>query len=159
MKTPLHLAAHHGHFDVVSRLRAEGAGTDLPDYRGRTPLHHAARGGHVDSVQFLLKYGTSPSLRDSKGLTPLHLATRKGQVNVVECLLASMSVEDVGILSREQGTARDVAKKKGNKEIVKLIDKVVSPMDNRTSRVGDVWDNGRDSEDEHEGAPYFCGQY
>lgn len=42
-QTPLHIAALHGHCDVVSRLLSEKANINAQDRNGWTPLHCATR--------------------------------------------------------------------------------------------------------------------
>ena len=81
--TPLFVAAHRGHAEIVSALCAH-SGSDKQlmqtDRSGLTLLHHAAASGSVATVQKLLEAGV-PLLR-AQGLenrdrsTPLGIAAR-----------------------------------------------------------------------------------
>src|SRR5262249_44701671 len=55
-RTPLHLAARHGHADVVKvLLEQDGISLTVRSGYGQTPLHLAAFHGHTDVVQILLE--------------------------------------------------------------------------------------------------------
>jgi len=74
--TALHLAAEHGHAEVVRTLLDAGAalerGTRIGHY---TPLHLAARGGHGEVVALLLDAGADPlAATTNSHATALHLA-------------------------------------------------------------------------------------
>lgn len=55
--TALHLAARHGHYNVLTSLVENGADTTITDDRGWTALHIATEHGHGDIVAFLLQSG------------------------------------------------------------------------------------------------------
>jgi ankyrin repeat protein len=50
--TPLHIAAGHGHFDIVKILVENGANVNVKDLMGFTPLHSAIMGDHFAIVKF-----------------------------------------------------------------------------------------------------------
>ncbi|WP_146038218.1 MULTISPECIES: ankyrin repeat domain-containing protein, partial [unclassified Wolbachia] len=53
--TPLHLAAHYGHKEIVQVLsKAEGINVDAKDSDGLTPLHLATANSHKDVVETLI---------------------------------------------------------------------------------------------------------
>eukprot|EP00887_Chlorella_sp_A99_P000878 scaffold5.g878.t1 len=93
--TPLHLAALHGHLDVVEALLAPAAtpaGGGAPaaadpnarSLEGATPLHLAALGGHAAVVARLCRArGVLPDVPDHQGRTPLHVAAARGHDAVV----------------------------------------------------------------------------
>ncbi|XXQ36792.1 Ankyrin repeat domain-containing protein [Plasmodiophora brassicae] len=99
-RTPLHLAAMHGHVRVVEALlRAPGIRVYLVDGTAMTPLHKAAIAGHVRVVELLAKApGIAVSAADFQGTTPLHVASALGHVRVVEALLA---VDKVKVNARD----------------------------------------------------------
>ena len=52
---PLHMAALHGHLDVVRALVAAGAEKDYADHHGAVPLHMAALNGETEPRCFRTK--------------------------------------------------------------------------------------------------------
>ena len=75
--TALHLAALHGHLNVVELLLDNGAKTDVRDSWNCTPLHNAAGKGHKEIVEELISFGANPDMETLKGKTPLDLARDK----------------------------------------------------------------------------------
>ena len=74
--TALHLAAEHGHSEVVGTLLDGGADVSAVTRIGSyTPLHLAGRRGDGAAVEALLRAGADPNaLTTSSRATPLHLA-------------------------------------------------------------------------------------
>ena len=85
--TPLHLAAHEGHFKVSRLLLEAWAPVDVQDRAGNTPLHLASRKGHVDVVRLVLQCGAGRNRVEESGWTALHLAVWKGHTEVARILL------------------------------------------------------------------------
>eukprot|EP00435_Cladocopium_sp_Y103_P016965 s1159_g4.t1 len=95
--TGLHLAAIHGHKDVVETLLAlapEPMQLCLAvNSDGMAPLHCAARDGHEATARALLQRAPDGfSLlqmpqKSSSALRPLHWAAKQGHVEVVKCFL------------------------------------------------------------------------
>jgi len=56
--TPLHIASHYGHVEVVRLLLGHGADPNVCDDDGRTPSDIASRNGWLGIVQLLSEYGT-----------------------------------------------------------------------------------------------------
>ncbi|KAF4634094.1 hypothetical protein G7Y89_g4015 [Cudoniella acicularis] len=77
-RTPLHLAAMYGHFEIYSYLLSHGA-EPRPDEYGNLPVHMAASN---DSMPILELFDGSPeiSTRTKTGTTPFHLAAHCGQL-------------------------------------------------------------------------------
>lgn len=84
--TPLHLAAAHGHVEVVRALIDTGAPVNIQVDCDDTPLHLAAAGGHVDVMAALLDAGADVDAGDHVGNTALHAV---GDVASLEFLLAA----------------------------------------------------------------------
>ena len=53
--TPLHLAAEHGHMEVIRILLEHKADKDKSSPHGLTPLRLAALNGHTEVVKLLLE--------------------------------------------------------------------------------------------------------
>lgn len=85
--TPLHLAAHEGHFKVARLLLEAWAPADDRDGAGNTPLHLAARNGHIDVVRLLLQCGADKKGVEEGGWTALHFAVWNGHTAVARMLL------------------------------------------------------------------------
>jgi len=85
----LHVAALHGHSDVVQLLLESGA--DVNEHTcGSLPLHLAAARGHCAAVQQLLLAGSWVSPREGSTAhrdTPLHKACRHGRLDAAALLL------------------------------------------------------------------------
>ncbi|KAJ1481447.1 ankyrin repeat-containing domain protein, partial [Baffinella frigidus] len=96
--TPLLVAAHQGHVDVVRVLLAHGADASTKDKCLSTPLHSVAIMGHEalkltghdheEVAKVLLLYTPDVSAKDIAGTTPLHCAALMGHEGQVALLLA-----------------------------------------------------------------------
>ncbi|CAD6208853.1 GSCOCG00010682001-RA-CDS, partial [Cotesia congregata] len=105
-KGPVHLAAQHGHGQVLEVMRTSQTLRVSSKKLGVTALHVAAYFGQADTVRELLTHipGTVKSdpptggslvgeLGSESGMTPLHLAAYSGNENVVRLLLNSAGVQ------------------------------------------------------------------
>jgi cytohesin len=94
-RTPLHLAAQHGHLDTVQILCSREADPDCPAASGSTPLHLAAGVRNSDVAALLLLHGAKPDTTDNQGTTPLHVAASQGRAAQVQLLLDEGAFADV----------------------------------------------------------------
>ena len=85
LNTPLHIAAKHGHLDIVIFLLEHDVFINTTNVYLETPLHLAAQGS-VEIVQLLLKT-KAKFTADRCGLTPLHRAVQCGSTESVKLLL------------------------------------------------------------------------
>ncbi|KAM3326265.1 hypothetical protein P3S67_001391 [Capsicum chacoense] len=86
-RTALHIAAIHGHVEVLQFLVTIGSDSDISDSQGWTALHFAAHQGHVESVDFLLNHSNMTKYALTKqGKTAYELATDKGHSQLYDHL-------------------------------------------------------------------------
>ncbi|HEU5280854.1 MAG TPA: ankyrin repeat domain-containing protein, partial [Gammaproteobacteria bacterium] len=95
--SPLHLAAQHGHVDVIRRLVFDGGvNINSVSKSGRTPLEAAAKSGRVDAVEALFDFGAS---KENLGRL-LHLAAQSGDYGTFNAIAktgVSFSILDDGL--------------------------------------------------------------
>ena len=85
-RTPLHHAAHAGHFTIVRTLIDHDAPIDAVDSRGSTALILAAQEGHGPAVLALLEAGADPAIANTHMNDALTVARRMHRHNVVNLL-------------------------------------------------------------------------
>lgn len=83
----LHLAAQHGHQEIIAALLSSGVTISNQNTQMETPLHRAVLHGHVDAVIALVHGGASVALRDALNRTPLDCAVHGGYSSIVRVLL------------------------------------------------------------------------
>jgi ankyrin repeat protein len=86
--TPLFLASHMGHREIVTWFIENGAYAVGKDAKGRSLLHIAAQGGNKEIVELLLQQGARIGTEDAAGMTPLHMAALHGQQDTASFLIA-----------------------------------------------------------------------
>jgi ankyrin repeat protein len=117
---PIHLAADHGHSEVIRVLLRAGADVNMPHPRVQaTPLQYAATQGHLDAVRTLIAAGARVDSVDIEGRTPLMWAAWKGQGPVVQELLEHGA--DVSRKNKRGGTALYYAEKYGHAKVAELL--------------------------------------
>ena len=90
--TPLHLAAHNGHFPVCELIISNISRKNPNDEEGWTPLHSAAQNGHLTVCSLILSnirksnaYSCNPY--DNFGNSPFKLATQFGHEQVKTAII------------------------------------------------------------------------
>nr|XP_023013531.1 serine/threonine-protein phosphatase 6 regulatory ankyrin repeat subunit A-like isoform X1 [Leptinotarsa decemlineata] len=76
-RTPLHLAALHGHMECARYLIEQGAEVQVVDEEGRTPFIAAAQYGQTQIIELLLTCNIDRASCDKLGNTALHWACLK----------------------------------------------------------------------------------
>ena len=75
-RTPLGLAAQHGHLDIVRFLLAVKGDKERASPKNlMTPLHLSAQNGYLEVVKLLLEKGADANKLSKSGRTALHLAS------------------------------------------------------------------------------------
>lgn len=85
--TLLHVAARHGHDELVTLLLDRGASIDAPGNVGRSPLYEAAKYGQLATVRLLADRGAQLDAASAHGFTPLIVAAERYHLAIVEELL------------------------------------------------------------------------
>lgn len=127
--TVLIWAAHKGYLDVLQAALDADAQVDLfgnlemAETVMGAALIYAAEAGHVEIVKALIEAGANVEARgylDDDDGTPLIIATVRGHTEAVRVLLAAGA--DRNARSRLGRTAKDIALKAGQSEVVRLIE-------------------------------------
>ncbi|KAM6252787.1 ankyrin repeat domain-containing protein 27 isoform 1-T1 [Porphyrio hochstetteri] len=85
--TPLHMAALHGHSELVCLLLKHGASISAKNAKHAVPLHLACQKGHFQVVKCLMDYNAKQNKKDIYGNTPLIYACSNGQYETTALLL------------------------------------------------------------------------
>ena len=81
----LHLAAMHGHENIVDVLRSHRQLARDLDSQNSTPLHIAAANGRIFAASKLLLIAPETCWwRDCHGMNPVHVAAVNGRVSILE---------------------------------------------------------------------------
>uniref|UniRef100_A0A7N6BI30 Ankyrin 3a n=1 Tax=Anabas testudineus TaxID=64144 RepID=A0A7N6BI30_ANATE len=117
--TPLHIACKKNRVKVMELLLKHGASIQAVTESGLTPIHVAAFMGHENIVHALTHHGASPNTTNVRGETALHMAARAGQADVVRYLLKNGA--NVDTKSKDDQTALHIASRLGKVEIVQQL--------------------------------------
>lgn len=101
--TALHLAAFHGHMNVMEILLKAGADIHARNVVGETPLLVATSKGHLHAVEWLLEKGADANLGNDQFYTPLMSASRAGCADCVDTLVKHGA--QINAVNREQQSA------------------------------------------------------
>eukprot|EP01036_Dinobryon_divergens_P031629 gene31629-41062_t len=124
--TALFVAAKNAHQDVMKLLLDRGANPNLPNKNGTTPLHMTAQKSSPEVVTILLEQGADPNLTEKNYVeTSLHWAAEKGHRNIVALLLERGA--DPNLTNQAGRKPIDVARAKGHRDVVSLLEKDNSP--------------------------------
>ena len=93
--SPLAMASHKGHIDIVRLLLPIGDMANLRNKKGVTPVFLAAENGHLEIVRLLIEVGVDVCLKDKHGFMPLHIASQNGHAPVVAEFLLTGDADEV----------------------------------------------------------------
>jgi ankyrin repeat protein len=130
-KSCLHYAAINKNLELIKSLVSSGANVNTRDKYNRIPLHSAADEGYFEIVKYLILKGSEidtkaafyvrvGSIELTLGFTPLHIAARNGHLEVVKYLVYQGA--DVNLKNNEDKNALNLAKERGNQEIVAFLE-------------------------------------
>eukprot|EP01117_Protostelium_nocturnum_P014725 TRINITY_DN5636_c0_g1_i5.p1 TRINITY_DN5636_c0_g1~~TRINITY_DN5636_c0_g1_i5.p1 ORF type:complete len:245 (-),score=34.08 TRINITY_DN5636_c0_g1_i5:550-1284(-) len=140
IKTPLFIASHKGHSDVV-RLLVEDPRVDpnLAQDNNQTPLYVASRMGRSSIVKMLVENPkVDPNVKSMNGCTPLYVASQNGHFDVVKMLLDDLRTDPNIARNSDKATPLHAASQNGHSGVVKMLldDQRVNPnivgVDNHT---------------------------
>lgn len=120
-ETALMLAAGDGNPDAVALLLARGADARVRSKRNETALGNAATAGVEHTVRLLVEAGADVNVRNIRGYSPLMLAASSDTIpaGVVKLLLQKGA--DTTYTGDYDETARDLAAKRGDTEVTRLL--------------------------------------
>ncbi|KAM9624370.1 ankyrin repeat domain-containing protein 27 isoform 5-T7 [Morphnus guianensis] len=117
--TPLHMAALHGHSELVCLLLKHGASISAKNAKHAVPLHLACQKGHFQVVKCLMDYNAKQNKKDIYGNTPLIYACLNGQYETTALLLQHGA--SVNISNAKGNTALHEAVIGKNEALVDLL--------------------------------------
>jgi hypothetical protein len=125
-ETALILAAGDGNPQAVRLLLDHGADARVRTKRNETALGNAGTAGNEETVRLLLEHGAEVNVRNIRGYSPLMLAASSDAIpaGVVKMLLAKGA--DPSFAADYDETARDLAAKRGDTEVTRLLGGVPS---------------------------------
>lgn len=85
-RTPIHVAALHGHVEAIQFCLSIGGNPNVVDCNGWTPLHCAASGGHFKAVECLLECCNVKYAVNKEGKTAFSLAVDNGHSHLLDLL-------------------------------------------------------------------------
>ncbi|KAJ1322880.1 ankyrin repeat domain-containing protein 50 [Microdochium nivale] len=88
-RTPLLIAAEHGHDAMIECLLDHGANIEACDFGGNSTIHVAAKEGKGNSMLLLHRCGAAIASQNRHGDTLLHLAASAGHIHILCLLLGS----------------------------------------------------------------------
>ncbi|KAA8903429.1 ankyrin repeat-containing domain protein, partial [Sphaerosporella brunnea] len=115
----LHLAAHKGSVEVVTKLLEQGAGIEQKANKGETALSVASSAGNEAVTKLLLDRNANIHAKNFIGTTALYYASEGGHSAVVALLLDHGG--DVKVTIQGRWTCLHRAAGQGKEDVVKLL--------------------------------------
>lgn len=118
--TPLLIASHRGHMELVTNLLANHGRVDVFDLEGRSALHLAAEHGYLQICDALLANKAFINSKSRVGRTALHLAAMNGYTHLVRFLVQDHGAA-IDVLTLRKQTPLHLAAGAGQLEVCKLL--------------------------------------
>lgn len=118
--TPLLIACHRGHEQLVNTLLANHARVDVFDTEGRSALHLAAERGYLEVCDALLTNKAFINSKSRNGRTALHLAAMNGYAHLVKFLIRDHNAV-IDVLTLKKQTPLHLAAASGQIEVCRLL--------------------------------------
>ncbi len=119
--TPLHLAAKHGHRNMVEVLLERVSAVNLKSQDGITPLSIAVQEGRRELVALLLEKGAQVQEQvQIGGATLLHVAAYRGNQEIISLLLQHGADKQARMTSGERPV--DLAQQQGHTTLIPLLE-------------------------------------
>ncbi|KAK7907518.1 hypothetical protein WMY93_016130 [Mugilogobius chulae] len=118
-RSPLHLAAHKGHIEIVHVLLRAGCDLNIQDDGGQTALHRAAVHGNTAVISALLQEGCALDRQDKDGNTALHEVSWHGFSQSVKLLVKAGA--NVHAKNKAGNTALHLACQNGHTQSTKVL--------------------------------------
>ncbi|XP_011695992.1 PREDICTED: ankyrin-3-like [Wasmannia auropunctata] len=118
--TPLLIAAHRGHMEIVTTILANHGRVDVFDLEGRSALHLAAEHGYLQVCDVLLANKAFINSKSYVGNTALHLAAMNGYTHLVQFFVQGHRAE-IDVLTLRKQTPLHLAAGAGQLEVCKLL--------------------------------------
>lgn len=120
--TLLHVAAQIGASQLVADEIKSGTDVNAQTVNGHTPLHKAVISGKVEIAQMLINGGADVNIGDIYNNTPLYYAISYENIDLIKLFLDAGADPNIHSVWGNE-TALDFAKRKGNTEIIALLEK------------------------------------
>jgi ankyrin repeat protein/mono/diheme cytochrome c family protein len=120
-ETALMLAATSGSASSVRLLLEKGANASARSKRNETALGNAATSGVAENVRMLLEHGADVNARNVRGYSPLMLAASSDTIPAETVKLLITKGADEKYTADYDETAQDLAAKRGDTEVTRLL--------------------------------------
>lgn len=119
--TPLGIAAHFGHEDIVKLLLSHRADPNTPSQNGYHvfPLHAALTANNTNISKMLIEAGAAVNIIQQGKISPLHLAAQHGNIELIILLLEQGA--HVQTVTSAGYSAADLAAAKGFHDIAQIL--------------------------------------
>jgi len=127
-QTALYFAAERGHLELARMLVAKGADVNRKAKKNWPPLYAATTSNSLEVAKFLIENGAQVNIKTETGLhSPLLIAAHNNNPQMVRLLLDAGADVSGKLSSHHSGfhnqTALDIARQRGNQEIIELLEK------------------------------------
>ncbi|XP_028130015.2 serine/threonine-protein phosphatase 6 regulatory ankyrin repeat subunit A-like isoform X1 [Diabrotica virgifera virgifera] len=121
-RTPLHIAALHGHTECAKYLIEQGADIQVFDEEGRTPFIAAAQYGQTQIVEQLLSCKVDRTTCDKLGNTALHWAClKKHNQTALLILEGSPGDEIINVANSDKKTPLHISARNGLVDVTREL--------------------------------------